>query len=117
MQVMSNGAPTTLLVLIAIGLTIYFVPFFIAKARHHHNSDAILVLNLLLGWTLLGWIGALVWAFTATRPVKHNDLGDDLEACPFCAEQIKATATVCRYCQREIPEAIMKIRADAARVR
>ena len=38
----------------------------IAGARRHHQTGAILVLNLLLGWTLLGWIAALVWAFTAT---------------------------------------------------
>jgi len=28
---------------------------------------AILVLNLLLGWTFLGWVGALIWSLTAVR--------------------------------------------------
>jgi len=28
------------------------------------NMDAILILNLFLGWTFLGWVIALVWAFT-----------------------------------------------------
>lgn len=32
--------------------------------RRHHNRQAILVLNLLLGWTILGWVGALTWAIT-----------------------------------------------------
>ena len=52
--------------LIVMVLLAYFVPSVIAGARHHHQTGAILVLNLLLGWTLLGWIAALVWAFTAT---------------------------------------------------
>ena len=28
------------------------------------NASAITVLNLLLGWTILGWIAAMVWAHT-----------------------------------------------------
>jgi hypothetical protein len=31
-------------------------------------TSAITVLNIFLGWTLLGWIAALAWAFTAKRP-------------------------------------------------
>jgi Superinfection immunity protein len=37
--------------------------------RGHQSTAAILVLNLLLGWTLLFWVIALVWAFT---PVGTN---------------------------------------------
>jgi ABC-type transport system involved in cytochrome c biogenesis permease component len=46
----------------------YFVPSIIAFVRHHHNQWAIFALNLLLGWTLLGWIGALVWSLTRSQP-------------------------------------------------
>jgi hypothetical protein len=49
-------------VLIIIGIGLYLLPWAIAKLRSHHNSGAIFALNLLLGWTLLGWVGALVWA-------------------------------------------------------
>lgn len=49
-------------------LSLYFLPAIIASARVHHNRLAIWVLNLLLGWTALGWIAALVWAFTSVRP-------------------------------------------------
>ena len=36
-----------------------------ACSRGHNNTTAIIVLNLLAGWTFVGWIVALVWAFTA----------------------------------------------------
>lgn len=42
-----------------------FLPSLIAFVRGHHNRYAILVLNLLLGWTLIGWAVALVWSLTA----------------------------------------------------
>ena len=44
---------------------VYLLPSLVAAARGHHNGAAILVFNLLLGWTLLGWPLALVWACTA----------------------------------------------------
>ena len=30
-------------------------------------------------------------------------LGEFLRKCPFCAEHIKCEASVCRYCQRDVP--------------
>jgi hypothetical protein len=36
--------------------------------RKHPNAGAIAVLNLLLGWTFIGWVIALVWSFTSTSP-------------------------------------------------
>lgn len=55
-------------VIIVIGLTLafclYFLPWLVALMENHKNAVAIFVLNLLLGWTGLDWIGALVWACT-----------------------------------------------------
>lgn len=48
-------------------LAIYFLPALVASTRGHPNTSAITILNLLLGWTLLGWVAALVWSATATR--------------------------------------------------
>jgi hypothetical protein len=48
-------------------LVFYFLPWIWAGLRGHHQRSAIAVLNLLLGWTVLGWIIALVWASTAVR--------------------------------------------------
>ena len=45
-----------------VGLVVYFVPTIVAGFRSHTQTMAIFALNLLLGWSLLGWIGALIWA-------------------------------------------------------
>lgn len=44
------------------------LPAIIAGLRRHHNVVAIFVLNLLLGWTIVGWIIALVWSLTTRAP-------------------------------------------------
>jgi uncharacterized membrane protein YccC len=41
---------------------LYFVPSIIG--RNKRNAQAILVLNVLAGWTVIGWIVALIWALT-----------------------------------------------------
>ncbi len=43
---------------------LYFLPVVIAASRMHRNSVPILLLNLFLGWTFLGWLVCLVWAFS-----------------------------------------------------
>ncbi|HZP31893.1 MAG TPA: superinfection immunity protein [Candidatus Acidoferrales bacterium] len=48
-------------VVIGIG-ALYFLPTIVG--RHKQNLRAIFALNLLLGWTLVGWVVALVWALT-----------------------------------------------------
>ncbi len=58
--------PGGIVLLIIVGL-FYFTPGAVASARQHHNEGAIWVLNLFLGWTLLGWVLALVWACMAIR--------------------------------------------------
>ncbi len=43
---------------------IYFIPALMANSRKHKNFLAVFMLNLLLGWTFIGWVLALVWACT-----------------------------------------------------
>lgn len=45
-------------------LGMYFLPSFIAFSRNHRNKVGILVLNIFLGWTFLGWVAALVWSLS-----------------------------------------------------
>lgn len=56
---------TTLAVALWVGvLILYFLPALVANLKGKKNSGAILVLNLLLGWTGIGWVIALVWSAT-----------------------------------------------------
>ena len=48
-------------------IIIGFLPTLIALLRGHDNSFAIFLTNLLLGWTGIGWLIALIWSFTAIR--------------------------------------------------
>jgi len=43
-------------------LTLYLAPFLMAAARGHDGIGAILVANLLIGWTGIGWIALLAWS-------------------------------------------------------
>ncbi len=52
------------LILIIAGVFIYFLPFFVARSNNKKNTAAIFALNLLAGWTFLGWVVAFVWALT-----------------------------------------------------
>jgi T4 superinfection immunity protein len=50
------------------GFVIYFLPTIVALVRHKRNTLPVFLLNLFLGWTLIGWIIALVWASTVDVP-------------------------------------------------
>jgi hypothetical protein len=45
-----------------IGIPLYLIPTWAARGCHHKNVTAICALNVLLGWTFVGWVVALVWA-------------------------------------------------------
>lgn len=53
-----------------IFLIFYFLPSIIALFRGKSNSFAIIILNIFLGWTFIGWVVALVWSFTSDQ--KNN---------------------------------------------
>ena len=62
------------LILIVMGLCIYFLPSIWAEKHHHKNAEAIVILNLFLGWTFIGWVIALVWAAMSdsTKKTDHE---------------------------------------------
>ena len=53
--------------LILAGLIIYILPSIVAGYRKSPDYAGIFLLNLLTGWTIIGWVGALLWAY-ATSP-------------------------------------------------
>lgn len=50
------------LVIFISSIVLYFIPTIVAFAAHSVNVLAIFLTNLLLGWTLIGWVIALIWA-------------------------------------------------------
>ena len=60
--------PTHLVVFLIpllVMLAIYCLPTIIAVNRNHHNRVPIILVNILLGWSAIGWIIALIWSFTS----------------------------------------------------
>lgn len=60
----ANGTTTAILAIIIalVGLGAYLVPGIVASARHVPNQGSVWVVNILLGWTLIGWGVALAMA-------------------------------------------------------
>ncbi len=44
---------------------LHFLPTIVAALRNSRHTVAIFFVNLFLGWTVLGWIVALIWAATS----------------------------------------------------
>jgi len=94
---------------------LYLLPTYEAWSRKQANLQSIAALNLFLGWTVIGWVGALIWAFKKPEPSVHPVTGaaaqdliqpaqapDEYKVCPFCAEQVKAAAIKCKHCGSDL---------------
>jgi hypothetical protein len=81
------------LLLVGISLFMYFLPSLIGSKKK--NIGAIIALNFFLGWTVIGWVVALVWALT------HDD-----EKAPVVIHQPKAVPAssqiFCTHCGSEV---------------
>src|SRR5712692_2558531 len=74
-------ASAFIMVLATSGL---LLPAIIAKCRNHYNKGAIFVLTLLGGWTLIGWIIAMVWAMMKSPARLTTPTGKAYPDCPDC---------------------------------
>jgi len=54
-----------------IVLALYFLPAIIALDRRHRNSMPIFIVNLFLGWTIIGWVGCLAWGLAHQEEVRQ----------------------------------------------
>ena len=50
-----------------VGLIVYFLPTIVALIRQRVNIGQVIIVNLLLGWSQIGWVVALVVAFGKTK--------------------------------------------------
>lgn len=74
-------------IIFGIALALYFLPTLVGWNKK--NVVAIFVLNLFLGWSIIGWVVAMVWACTkesekttvnvhTSRDVVHSSVADEL---------------------------------------
>jgi hypothetical protein len=88
----------TFLVLSAL---LYFLPAFIA--RHKADFMGIFLVNLLLGWTFIGWIVAFVWACAgdSRTPLRYVPIGSG-RFCSQCGAFAPTGAHFCSACGRTV---------------
>lgn len=84
---------------------LYFLPALEARFKKHPNLVAIELVNIFLGWTLVGWVCALAWAYktpeaAATAPASSEP---QTKACPYCAEDVRVEAIKCKHCGSALP--------------
>lgn len=108
---MNDKELITGVIFVTLAILIYFLPGLIASRRNHRNMMPIFLLNLFLGWTFIGWITAFIWSFSANtiednssnKPKNNQDHSESgYKLCPYCAEEIKVEAVICKHCRSEL---------------
>ena len=93
-----------------VSLFFYFLPAFLARNKPEFTS--ILILNILAGWTFIGWIIALIWALTAkplaqgpAQPAAANPPQSAAGSffCTSCGQLCPAGARFCSACGANQP--------------
>ncbi len=62
----------TVAVLVSVLSVFYLLPLGIAIGRSRTNTGVIFVINLFLGWTLIGWVVALAWSVAKDEQVPKS---------------------------------------------
>ncbi len=79
-------------------LIIYFIPAINGYSKQHRSRALILVVNVFLGWTVLGWLVALAWSAGSARDDPAAPTASTHVKCPDCAELVRREAKVCKHC-------------------
>jgi T4 superinfection immunity protein len=73
------------LLALIFAIVVYFLPTLLAAVLHHPSGRVVLigVLNLLFGWTGLGWFALLGWAMIGRPRERELAPSEDFEMVPF----------------------------------
>ena len=63
-----GGGPPKELIMLVVGGFLYVLPTMLAWKRQRHRRWTITAINLLLGWTIIGWIVAMVMTYAYEPP-------------------------------------------------
>jgi hypothetical protein len=55
----------TTAVLLFLIATLYLLPTILAYGRDHPRRQQLGLMNILFGWTLIGWVATFLWAMLA----------------------------------------------------
>jgi Superinfection immunity protein len=69
---------------IAAVFVLYFVPSLVARSRSTPNLGSVVVVNLFLGWTVIGWVVALAMASRSVPATAAVSPGPVLPPCQRC---------------------------------
>ena len=116
----SSGGVFGGLIVLGIVLGLYFLPTIIASQRGVTNLGSIAVINLFLGWTLVGWVVALAMSFKdvpardapvtastnasstgSAEAAARRTGGSTYRNCPNCGRSMDRGATACPHCGAE----------------
>jgi len=87
---------------LAFLILLYFLPAFIGRDKR--DAAGIFLLNLFLGWTVIGWVIALIWAVSAERCVAVHfvPVASGLRYCCQCGAIAHPSAHFCTACGRTV---------------
>jgi hypothetical protein len=71
---MESSVTSGFTILAIIAFSFYSIPSIIALIRRKRNTVAIVALNILLGWSIIGWVVSLVWSLTKDQEVQANQI-------------------------------------------
>ncbi len=69
-QVAGIGVLIVFAVLGILSFLLYFLPLIVGIYRNHSQIGPIAVINILFGWTFIGWVVAFAWCVSNIR---HNE--------------------------------------------
>lgn len=112
----------TIVTIAVFAVAIYFLPTIVAAYRSHRNTTAIFIVNLFFGWTLIGFVICLAWAFASApkielvtvappvsepvKPVKDRTVKAIFGPVPIEVETTPPIATPAQ----SVPERILKLK-------
>jgi hypothetical protein len=95
------------IILFLPALVVYFLPTIIAAVRHVKNMLGIVLLNVLAGWTFVGWVIALVWSIVDQKQISavtNIPSATQERFCPKCGSKVSTGDKYCSKCGTELPQ-------------